>query len=152
MNGNININNNIEIGNRLRKLLEINNMTQAELAKKMDTTTATLSRYVTGKRQPKGEIVAKMAYLLNTTSDYILTGKEHDETELNNRDKKDIEKDLKKIMDDFRDGESGPVYFDGVELDEDDMDKLEIAMRTALEIAKVKNKEKYTPKKYKKDK
>lgn len=76
MNGNININNNIEIGNRLRKLLEINNMTQAELAKKMDTTTATLSRYVTGKRQPKGEIVAKMAYLLNTTSDYILTGNE----------------------------------------------------------------------------
>lgn len=152
MNGNININSNIEIGSRLRKLLEINNMTQAELAKKMDTTTATLSRYVTGKRQPKGEIVAKMAYLLNTTSDYILTGKESDESALNNRDKKDIEKDLKKIMDDFRDGESGPVYFDGVELDEDDMDKLEIAMRTALEIAKVKNKEKYTPKKYKKDK
>ena len=154
MNGNININNNIEIGNRLRKLLEINNMTQAELAKKMDTTTATLSRYVTGKRQPKGEIVAKMAYLLNTTSDYILTGKEDKDSEsiLNNRDKKDIEKDLKKIMDDFRDGESGPVYFDGIELDEDDMDKLEIAMRTALEIAKVKNKEKYTPKKYKKDK
>ena len=154
MNGNININNNIEIGNRLRKLLEINNMTQAELAKKMDTTTATLSRYVTGKRQPKGEIVAKMAYLLNTTSDYILTGKEDKDSEsiLNNRDKKDIEKALKKIMDDFRDGESGPVYFDGIELDEDDMDKLEIAMRTALEIAKVKNKEKYTPKKYKKDK
>lgn len=152
MNGNININSNIEIGNRLRKLLEINNMTQAELAKKMDTTTATLSRYVTGKRQPKGEIVAKMAYLLNTTSDYILTGKESDESELNNRDKKDIEKDLKKIMDDFRDGESGPAFYDGVELDDDDLEKLEIAMRTALEIAKVKNKEKYTPKKYKKDK
>lgn len=149
MNGNININNNIEIGNRLRKLLEINNMTQAELAKKMDTTTATLSRYVTGKRQPKGEIVAKMAYLLNTTSDYILTGKEETE-QLNDRDKKDIEKDLKKIMDDFKSGESGPAFYDGVELDNDDLDKLEIAMRTALEIAKVKNKEKYTPKKYKK--
>lgn len=154
MNGNININNNIEIGNRLRKLLELNNMTQAELAKKMDTTTATLSRYVTGKRQPKGEIVAKMAYLLNTTSDYILTGKETEKSEstLNNRDKKDIEKDLKKIMDDFKSGESGPAFYDGVELDNDDLDKLEIAMRTALEIAKVKNKEKYTPKKYKKDK
>lgn len=152
MNGNININSNIEIGNRLRKLLEINNMTQAELAKKMDTTTATLSRYVTGKRQPKGEIVAKMAYLLNTTSDYILTGKESNESELNNRDKKDIEKDLKVIMDDFKSGEAGPAFYDGVELDDDDLEKLEIAMRTALEIAKVKNKEKYTPKKYKKDK
>lgn len=77
MNGNTN--NNIEIGNRLRILLEDNNMSQAELAKKMNTTTATISRYITGKRQPKGEVVAKMASLLNTSSDYILTG----ETDLN---------------------------------------------------------------------
>ena len=55
-------------------------------------------------------------------------------------------------MDDFKSGEAGPAFYDGVELDDDDLDKLEIAMRTALEIAKVKNKEKYTPKKYKKDK
>ena len=45
----------------------------------MNTTTATISRYITGKRQPKGEVVAKMASLLNTSSDYILTG----ETDLN---------------------------------------------------------------------
>lgn len=77
MNGNTN--NNIEIGNRLRILLEDNNMSQSELAKKMNTTTATISRYITGKRQPKGEVVAKMASLLNTSSDYILTG----ETDLN---------------------------------------------------------------------
>ena len=140
------------IGLRIRKLLERENLSQRELANAIGSSESTISRYIQNKRVPYGDTLTRLAKALNTTSDYLLTGKEETETTLNDRDKKDIEKDLKKIMDDFRDGESGPVYFDGVELDEDDMDKLEIAMRTALEIAKVKNKEKYTPKKYKKDK
>lgn len=140
------------IGLRIKKLLEKENLSQRELANAIGSSESTISRYIQNKRVPYGETLTRLAKALNTTSDYLLTGKEESEPAINDRDKKDIEKDLKKIMDDFRDGESGPVYFDGVELDEDDMDKLEIAMRTALEIAKVKNKEKYTPKKYKKDK
>lgn len=140
------------IGLRIKKLLERENLSQRELASAIGSSESTISRYIQNKRVPYGDTLTRLAKALNTTSDYLLTGKEETEQPLNDRDKKDIEKDLKKIMDDFRDGESGPVYFDGVELDEDDMDKLEIAMRTALEIAKVKNKEKYTPKKYKKDK
>lgn len=103
-------------------------------------------------RVPKADILNSLAKLYDVEIDFLLTGKEETEQPLNDRDKKDIEKDLKKIMDDFKSGESGPAFYDGVELDNDDLDKLEIAMRTALEIAKVKNKEKYTPKKYKKDK
>lgn len=138
------------IGLRIKKLLERENLSQRELANAIGSSESTISRYIQNKRVPYGDTLTRLAKALNTTSDFLLTGKEETEQPLNDRDKKDIEKDLKKIMDDFRDGESGPVYFDGIELDEDDMDKLEIAMRTALEIAKVKNKEKYTPKKYKK--
>lgn len=142
------------LGNRLKSLRQEKGLTQKEVAKLIGTTDVSIGRYEMDARVPKADILNSLAKLYDVEIDYLLTGKESKEYEstLNNRDKKDIEKDLKKIMDDFRDGESGPVYFDGVELDEDDMDKLEIAMRTALEIAKVKNKEKYTPKKYKKDK
>lgn len=142
------------LGNRLKSLRQEKGLTQKEVAKLIGTTDVSIGRYEMDARVPKADILNSLAKLYDVEIDYLLTGKETKEyeTTLNNRDKKDIEKDLKKIMDDFRDGESGPVYFDGVELDEDDMDKLEIAMRTALEIAKVKNKEKYTPKKYKKDK
>lgn len=142
------------LGNRLKSLRQEKGLTQKEVAKLIGTTDVSIGRYEMDARVPKADILNSLAKLYDVEIDYLLTGKETKEYEstLNNRDKKDIEKDLKKIMDDFRDGESGPVYFDGVELDEDDMDKLEIAMRTALEIAKVKNKEKYTPKKYKKDK
>lgn len=138
------------IGLRIKKLLERENLSQRELAIAIDSSESTISRYIQNKRVPYGDTLTRLAKALNTTSDYLLTGKEETESTLNDRDKKDIEKDLKKIMDDFKSGESGPAFYDGVELDNDDLDKLEIAMRTALEIAKVKNKEKYTPKKYKK--
>lgn len=138
------------IGLRIKKLLERENLSQRELAIAIGSSESTISRYIQNKRVPYGDTLTRLAKALNTTSDYLLTGKEETESTLNDRDKKDIEKDLKKIMDDFKSGESGPAFYDGVELDNDDLDKLEIAMRTALEIAKVKNKEKYTPKKYKK--
>ena len=53
-------------------------------------------------------------------------------------------------MDDFRSGTDGTAYYNGQELDENDLDLIESAMKIALEQIKVKNKDKYTPKKYKK--
>ena len=144
----------VTLGNRLKSLRQEKGLTQKEVAKLIGTTDVSIGRYEMDARVPKADILNSLAKLYDVEIDYLLTGKENKESEstLNNRDKKDIEKDLKKIMDDFKSGEAGPAFYDGVELDDDDLDKLEIAMRTALEIAKVKNKEKYTPKKYKKDK
>ena len=142
------------LGNRLKSLRQEKGLTQKEVAKLIGTTDVSIGRYEMDARVPKADILNSLAKLYDVEIDYLLTGKESKEYEstLNNRDKKDIEKDLKVIMDDFKSGEAGPAFYDGVELDDDDLEKLEIAMRTALEIAKVKNKEKYTPKKYKKDK
>ena len=137
------------IGKRLKDYRKKAGLTQQQVADKANISRSHYASLESDKYNPSLETLTNIANVLNIDTTLLL---DKNESTLNNRDKKDIEKDLKKIMDDFRDGESGPVYFDGVELDEDDMDKLEIAMRTALEIAKVKNKEKYTPKKYKKDK
>ena len=142
------------LGNRLKSLRQEKGLTQKEVAKLIGTTDVSIGRYEMDARVPKADILNSLAKLYDVEIDYLLTGKQTKEYEsaLNNRDKKDIEKDLKVIMDDFKSGEAGPAFYDGIELDDDDLEKLEIAMRTALEIAKVKNKEKYTPKKYKKDK
>lgn len=140
----------VTLGSRLKALRQEKGLTQKEVAKLIGTTDVSIGRYEMDARVPKADILNSLAKLYDVEIDYLLTGKEETEQPLNDRDKKDIEKDLKKIMDDFKSGESGPAFYDGVELDNDDLDKLEIAMRTALEIAKVKNKEKYTPKKYKK--
>lgn len=139
------------LGYRLKTLRQEKGLTQKEVAKLTGTTDVSIGRYEMDARVPKADILNSLAKLYDVDIDYLLTGKEETEPALNDKDKKSIEKDLKKIMDDFKSGKSGPAFYDGVELDDDDLDKLEIAMRTALEIAKVKNKEKYTPKKYKKD-
>ena len=53
-------------------------------------------------------------------------------------------------MDEFREGTDGTAYYNGQQLDESDLDLIESAMKIALEQIKIKNKEKFTPKKYKK--
>lgn len=67
-----------EFGQRLLSLLQRQGLTQKELANRINTTEATLSRYVSGEREPKADILANIATALNTTSDYLL-GIERDE-------------------------------------------------------------------------
>ncbi len=67
-----------EFGERLWSLLQKQGITQKQLADRINTTEATLSRYVSGDREPKAEMLANIATSLNTTSDYLL-GIEKDE-------------------------------------------------------------------------
>lgn len=57
---------------RLSEALEKSEMTQKELAVRIGVTTATLSRYISGERLPKIDVVANMATALHTTSNYLL--------------------------------------------------------------------------------
>ena len=67
-------------GERLAKLLEIEGYTQRELANMIGVTEAALSRYLKDEREPKMEIIANIATALNTTTDYLLTGKDDTES------------------------------------------------------------------------
>lgn len=61
-----------ELGQRLLYLIKKQNITQKQLADRLNTTEATLSRYVSGDREPKADMLANIATALNTTSDYLL--------------------------------------------------------------------------------
>ena len=67
-------------GERIAKLLEIEGYTQRELATMIGVTDAALSRYLRNEREPKMEIIANIATALNTTTDYLLTGKDDTES------------------------------------------------------------------------
>lgn len=60
------------IGEKLLILREERNLKQKELAELAGITEATLSRYENGKREPKGEIISRLAKVLNVTTDYLL--------------------------------------------------------------------------------
>lgn len=61
-----------EFGQRLLSQLQKQNLIQKQLADRLNTTEATLSRYVSGDREPKADMLANIATALNTTSDYLL--------------------------------------------------------------------------------
>ena len=65
-------------------------------------------------------------------------------------DKKDIAKNLEKIIAELEDETAGPLFYGG-ELPEEDKEILKGILEQALVVAKIKNKARYTPKKYRQD-
>ena len=61
-----------EFPNRLRKLRKESDLTQKELAEILNTTEATLSRYENGAREPKLDLIHKIANYFGVSVDYLL--------------------------------------------------------------------------------
>ena len=61
-----------ELGAKISALIQARGITQKELAETIGTTEATMSRYVSGERDPKSEVLANIATALRTTTDYLL--------------------------------------------------------------------------------
>lgn len=142
------------IGQKIEQRLEKINMSQKELADKVNVTEATISRYLSGARNPRGEILSKIATVLGVTTDYLLgnTDVEHPinnyEPVLNAKDEKDIEKALNKTLK-MLEGQEG-LMLSGEPVDEQDFELIKMAIQNGLEYAKISNKKKFTPNKYKK--
>jgi transcriptional regulator with XRE-family HTH domain len=61
-----------ELGSRITETLQRRGMTQKELAGRIGVTEAVMSRYVSGDREPKPDVLANIATALHTTSDFLL--------------------------------------------------------------------------------
>ncbi len=68
----------VMIGDRIAELMKKSNYTQKELASLVGVTEAAMSRYLRNEREPRIEVIANMATALNTTSDYLIKGKEEE--------------------------------------------------------------------------
>lgn len=129
-------NNNDDIGKRLKELLDRENINQRDLAIMIGSSESTISRYIQNKRVPYGETLSKLATALNTTSDYILTGKSNVNTKYIYKEK--TTENLKYIIDDFRNGKINSIYFGDTELTENNIDMIEIFIQTIIEFSKRK--------------
>lgn len=78
-----------------------------------------------------------------------LVEKKSSSAELNKRDTKQIEKIIQQTKDKLTSQEG--LMFDGDPASPEAIESILNAMEIGMEMAKKKNKEKYTPKKYKKD-
>ena len=103
--------------------------------------------------KPSMDRVNKLADYFGVSVEYLMTGEtpaERKEVTLTKRDERDIKKDLDNIMEKLSAGEDGPASYDGEDLDPEAAELFRDELELALRRLKIINKEKYTPKKYKK--
>ena len=141
----------MSIGKRIKDLRKENKLTQVELAKKANISRSYLADIENDRYNASVDTLKAIANNLNVKLSEILEeATNEDKLNLNEKDKKSITNDLKILMEEFKAGTDGTAYYNGQELNEDDIELIESAMKIALEQIKIRNKEKYTPKKYKK--
>ena len=133
------------IGERILTLRKSRNLSQKELAEQVGITEASLSRYENNLREPKGEIIAKIAEALKCSTDYLL-GLTNDKTEYKSKSSLhkneikyetygDIEKIfIKKLIDEGIIKENEPIPNDGVNK------VLKYGIDAAVEILKLEKK------------
>ena len=66
----------LDFGKRLKEARERKGITQAALAKAASIGESTVSFYESGKREPNYETLIKLANILDTTPNYLLTGRQ----------------------------------------------------------------------------
>lgn len=134
---------------RLKSLRESKQLTQQELADKLNLSRVRYNNYETGKRSPDYDTLQVIANFYDVSIDYLLgnTDNPNSEIVLTDKDEKDIAKTMQKLKEQLSNDQG--LMFDGDVLDEETAKLLLAAIEQQEKMIKKINK-KYTPKKYRK--
>ena len=136
------------IADNITRQMELNNRTQLELAEYMNVSQATVSNWCKGVKMPRMSKIDMVCKFFDINRSDLMNDSSS-QPELNKRDTKQIEEILQQTKDKLTSQEG--LMFDDDPASPEAIDSILNAMEIGMEMAKRKNKEKYTPKKYKKD-
>ena len=138
---------------RISEAMKLRYIRQADLVKKTGISKGALSSYISGRYVPKQNNVYLIAKALDVSEAWLMGGdvpmQRIESPTLTRRDTRDIEKILEQTRGQLTSQED--LMFDGEPASPEAIESILSAMQIGMELAKKKNKEKYTPKKYKKD-
>lgn len=129
----------------IRHYMSVFNVTQTEICNTLGIKMPTFSDWVNAKTYPRIDKIELMANYFGVSKADLV----EERSILTARDERDIEKILNQTRDQLLSQEG--LMFDGKPASPEAIDSILSAMQVGMELAKKKNKEKYTPKKYKKD-
>lgn len=138
------------IGEKIKALRKSMGFTQTELGEKVGVKKNAVSKWECGRVEdiPTSTIKA-LAALFNVPTSYLIDDEMPPKVpQLNDKDRRDIAKDLEAMMAQLDSSED--LMFDGDPISDEARESIRAAMKLGLEAAKVKNKERFTPKKYRK--
>ncbi|MFR1780784.1 MAG: helix-turn-helix domain-containing protein [Anaerostipes hadrus] len=141
---------------RLQELMHIKNINQVDLCQRTGIPKSSMSMYLSGERSPRQNRLSQIAEKFNISEAWLMgydvpmerTDSLSDET-LSQKDKRDILDIISSTKAELLSQEG--LMFDGDPASPEAIESIINAMEIGMEMAKKKNKEKYTPKKYKKD-
>lgn len=139
------------IARNISRQLEQKNKTQLELAEYIGVSQTTVSNWCRGEKMPRMKKLDMICDYFGISRSDLMEDelRKSDHSELTPRDTKQIEKILQDTREKLVSQEG--LMFDGDPASPEAIDSIINAMEIGMEMAKKKNKEKYTPKKYKKD-
>lgn len=130
---------------KFERLLKERGVTPYRVHKETGISTATLSDWKNGKSQPKKDKIEKICNYFDVPLSYFYDEKS-DEPALTSKDQRDIQQILGQTREQLMNQEG--LMFDGDPASPEAIESILAAMQIGMEMAKKKNKEKYTPKKY----
>lgn len=134
-------------------------LTMKELSNRVGVSEGTISRWESGEiANMRRSAIVKLANALNLSPSEIMgwqkeSSNSHDNSlpTLNKKDERHIQKKLKNILDDL-DPKTGIACFDDDEpLTDEDKEILRVSVESTLRLTKQLAKQKFTPKKYRKE-
>lgn len=138
-------------GQKILELRKEHSVSQDKLAKYLGIDRTSLSRLENGKRKIDTSELKKVSKYFNVSTDYLLGNTDKKNYyDLNKKEKAD----LGVMADELLQGTSNDAEADyfGEPMADDQKANLRAALLTALELNKKQAKQKFTPKKYRKDK
>lgn len=143
----------MNVPNTLRKLRKENNLTLKELSEKSGISVSFISDIENFRRNPSIETLEALSKALNVSvSTFFDNDLNHNESKekkgkdysLTIKEQENIDKEAQKILDDMTLSFSKNKDI----LTEEDYFAIEMALKSSLEAIKIKNKKKFTPKKF----
>lgn len=124
------------------------NLTPSKAAEEIGLNKASVTNWKKNGYTPRADVLQRLADYFGVSVSFLL-GSDEKAPALTEKDERDIAKDLERIMAQLDEG--GDLMFDGDPMSDEARESIRAAMKLGLEAAKLKNKERFTPKKYRKE-
>lgn len=132
----------------IRHYMEKYNKTRQEMCDALGVKYTTFTDWVKGNSYPRIDKIELMANYFGISKADLVEDR-NDDSSLSARDERDIARDLDRIMVEIQKGDDGPLYYNGIEIDNASLSLLQNAIEYALRETKKENKVKFNPNKNK---